>query len=470
MWEIMPERHTREAINLDAVQLVADRHLDLLKPIQDVQLGQVQARVAVDHVRVAHDDQVEPAATTSAAGGGTVLGTDFLQGAADLAEVLCRERSTAHTGRVRLDDANDLFDDLGRETETGANTANGGGRRRDIGVRAVVDIQHERIRALDQDALAALERVVQERRPVDNVRAQALGKGEVHFNLALGVKLKVTVSLETALDELAELGGERGVVQVVHAQTGAGGFGRVGRSDTPARGADGRTAELDFLEPVDDLVEAQHEVGAVRDLETARTGETLALERVELVEQGGNVDDDARADKGGDLFVDQSCVVSLLWAYPLIASPRHHTLRLQLSQPDSNVLRTRRQQVERKGALLARLGVLDDDSVTGIVSAGATRADVGVGREDIDELAFALITPLGTEAVRVSYATVYADDPPTAGSCFLRKWKTYTTLTPWGAVTSALPARTYHQRPAAQNAELAMVLTCRHGDPLFYGG
>jgi hypothetical protein len=105
------------------------------------------------------------------------------------------------------------------------------------------------------------------------------------------------------------------------------------------------------------------------------------------------------------------------------------------------VLRTRRQQVERKGALLARLGVFDNDSVTGIVSAGATRANVGVGREDIDELAFALITPLGTEAALVSYATVYADDPPAAGTCFLRKWKTYTTLTPWEAVTSALPAR-----------------------------
>ena len=40
-----------------------------------------------------------------------------------------------------------------------------------------------------------------------------------HLNLALSVKLEVTVSLEPALDELSELGREAGVVEVVDTET-----------------------------------------------------------------------------------------------------------------------------------------------------------------------------------------------------------------------------------------------------------
>jgi hypothetical protein len=61
---------------------------------------------------------------------------------------------------------------------------------------------------------------------------------EVHLNLALGVKLKVAISLEPPLNEVPELVGERRVVQVVHPQTGPAGLGRVSRSDTLTGGAD----------------------------------------------------------------------------------------------------------------------------------------------------------------------------------------------------------------------------------------
>ena len=302
---------TREAVNLDTVQLVPNSHLDLFEPVQNIELGQVETGVAVDHGRVLHDDQVQPTTATTTAGSGTVLSTDLLEGVADIAEVFGREGSTAHTGGVRLDDTNDLFDHLRGETETGADTANGGSRRCDKGIRSVVNVQHERIGTFDEDPLAALERVVQECGTVDNVRAETLGKGEVHFNLAFRVKLKVTVSLETALNEFPEFGGERRVVQVVHAQTRARRLGRVGRSDTLASRADGRAAELDFLETVDDLVEPEHKVRTVRHLETARAGETFTFERVELVEQGRNVHDNTGADESGHLFVDQPYISAL---------------------------------------------------------------------------------------------------------------------------------------------------------------
>jgi hypothetical protein len=65
---------------------------------------------------------------------------------------------------------------------------------------------------------------------------------------------------------------------------------------------------------------------------------------------------------------------------------------------------TTREQVERISLLLS-LGVLDDDGMPSVVPAGASRTNVRFGREDIDELALALVTPLGAEAA-VKSATV----------------------------------------------------------------
>lgn len=90
---------------------------------------------------------------------------------------------------------------------------------------------------------------------------------------------------------------------------------------------------------------------------------TLALESVELVEKRRDVDDDTRADESLDLGVDE----------------------------------TRRKEVEGIGGLLA-LVILNNDGVTGIVSAGTAGTDVCVRREDVDKFALALIAPLGSEA------------------------------------------------------------------------
>jgi hypothetical protein len=80
----------------------------------------------------------------------------------------------------------------------------------------------------------------------------------------------VTVTLEATLDERAELGRERLLVEeVVNTKTRAGGLRGVSWSDSALGGTNGRAAELDLLEAVDDLVEIEDEVGTVGDEETA---------------------------------------------------------------------------------------------------------------------------------------------------------------------------------------------------------
>ena len=54
----------------------------------------------------------------------------------------------------------------------------------------------------------------------------------VSQDLTLGVVFKVSVPLEPALDELAKFVGKGGVKEVVDAQSGAGGFARVGWADS----------------------------------------------------------------------------------------------------------------------------------------------------------------------------------------------------------------------------------------------
>ena len=105
--------------------------------------------------------------------------------------------------------------------------------------------------------------------------AHSLPRHLVAGNLALGVVLEMAVALEPPFDDAAELRGEGVVVEeVVHAQAGAGGLGGVRGPDAFVRCAVGGAAELDFFEAVDDLVEVEDEVGAVRDEEATRAVET----------------------------------------------------------------------------------------------------------------------------------------------------------------------------------------------------
>lgn len=71
-----------------------------------------------------------------------------------------------------------------------------------------------------------------------------------------------------------------------------------------------------------------------------------------------------------------------------------------LNSPPASKL-TRGKKVEGILDLLA-LVVVNNNGVTGVVTAGAASADLSLRRENIDELALALVSPLGAEAGLVS--------------------------------------------------------------------
>jgi hypothetical protein len=194
----------------------------------------------------------------------------------------------------------------------------------------------------------------------------------VLLDLALGVVLKVSVSLEPALDQLPELFRETGVVQVMNSQTGSGSLARVRGSNTSLGRPDGLSTEFDFLETVDDLVEAEDQVRSVADEQSAVAVKTLGLDRVELLEHGRRVDDETGTDERDTLGVDQA----------------------------------RGQGVEGVLHPLAGFRIVDDDGVSGVISSGTSGTDVGFRCENVGKLAFSFVTPLGSEAVRGIYQRV----------------------------------------------------------------
>jgi len=70
------------------------------------------------------------------------------------------EWPTANASRVRFHDTDDFSDPTWRNTEAGADTTNGRRTARHERIRPIVDVKHQRVRALDEDALARGQRLV----------------------------------------------------------------------------------------------------------------------------------------------------------------------------------------------------------------------------------------------------------------------------------------------------------------------
>ena len=89
-------------------------------------------------------------------------------------ELLGGKGPGADAGGVGLDDAVDVLDVEGRDGQAGDDAADARVGAGDEGVGAVVDVEHERVGALDQHALAGLECGGDERHGIDHVGAQLL--------------------------------------------------------------------------------------------------------------------------------------------------------------------------------------------------------------------------------------------------------------------------------------------------------
>ena len=153
-------------------------------------------------------------------------------------QLLGGERPSSNTGSVCLDDADSVAYHLRWDTKPRAHAANGGGRRSDEWVCPKIDVKHQCIGSFHQDSLSGRNRLVNIGDAVDHVGTQFFGKLLVPQDLAFSVVFEITVALESAFNELPELGREGFVEEMVDAQARSRSLSRVSRANSPLGGAD----------------------------------------------------------------------------------------------------------------------------------------------------------------------------------------------------------------------------------------
>ena len=108
---------------------------------------------------MAHHHRVEPAGPTTTLRVDAVLVAPVDDGVAQLVEQLGGERTGSDARDVGLGDADDPVDVHGSDAGPRARAAGDGVRRRDVGIGAVVEIEEGRLRTLEHDVLARIERL-----------------------------------------------------------------------------------------------------------------------------------------------------------------------------------------------------------------------------------------------------------------------------------------------------------------------
>ncbi len=154
-----------------AIEAVAGAELHHGQPVEDVQLGDAETGDAAVQYGAAHADGVEPAAAPGPAGGRAELDADLREVGAGLVEQLRREGAAADAGGVGLDHAKHVVE--GRRAQPGAGGGGPGGRvrRRNVRVRAVINIEQCALGALEEEVGAGTAQVVEVRGRVGDHRS-----------------------------------------------------------------------------------------------------------------------------------------------------------------------------------------------------------------------------------------------------------------------------------------------------------
>ena len=234
-------------------------------------------------------------------------------------------------------------------------------RRGDEGIGAVVEVEQRPLGALEDHGPAGVERLPAEVRGVGDERLEPVAVAQVLLGHRVEVEPRVLgeraqhllLGLQRGHDLLAQ---DLRVEEVLDPDPEAGGLVRVAGADAALRGADLELAELRLARRVEHHVVGHDQVGVGGDPQAADV-DPLATQALELPDQHAGVDHHAVADHAGLAGIEDPG----------------------------------RDQVELE--LLA----VADDRVAGVVAALKAHDDVGLLREQVRELALALVAPLGAD-------------------------------------------------------------------------
>ena len=224
----------------------------------------------------------------------------------------------------------------------------------------MVNVEHRGLATLEEDGVAAVQRVVDDEGHVAQHRLDAVREGKQVVGHLSGVEHLQVHGLENGV-----LGGQGGfdlsaqflgVEEVLDAQADTVHLVGVGGADASAGRADEVVAARTLVRLVHEAVVRRDDV-RVRGDEQARAVDAARGDVLKFLEEHVQIDDDAVADDGGDTFGEDSGG----------------------------------QEVQRV------LFPVNDDGVPRVVSSVELDDEVGMLAELISGLAFAFVAPLGAE-------------------------------------------------------------------------
>ena len=199
----------------------------------------------------------------------------------------------------------------GPDAAAGAGAARDRVAARDVRVRAVVEVEQRALGALEDDVPARGERVLDERRRVDDVPArggspQASGLGDERLEVEARESVRLVEDGVPLGQHAREPGAQDArVEQVAHADAGAPRPVGVGGADAATRGAQLRAREAGLGGPVEGDVVRHDHVRRAADAD-ARGVDAALGEHRHLVDERARVDDDAGADDRRDVRVEHA--------------------------------------------------------------------------------------------------------------------------------------------------------------------
>ena len=173
--------------------LVTRADLDLVKAVEDVEARDRHVVDAGEEAGVADDNGIEPACAARPSRDGAELMPRLAQLFADLVQLLGGEGTLADARAVCLDNTDDLVDLFRGNARTDSHAARDGVRGGDVGIGAVVDVEHGRLCALEEDLAPCVNLLVDEGDRVRDERTQTLGVALILLQNVLIVERFVVV-------------------------------------------------------------------------------------------------------------------------------------------------------------------------------------------------------------------------------------------------------------------------------------
>eukprot|EP00126_Sphaerothecum_destruens_P015785 Sdes_comp9829_c0_seq1m1368 len=340
---------------------VGNCNLDFRKSIQNIKFSHGDITVIVDHVCISNDNEIKPPTSSLSASCDPEFLANFLKFFPILIKQLGWKSTITNSCRIRLHDSIHCADFIGRDPKTSTHAPNRTAGRSHIGIGTKINIQHGGIGTLDQDLFRTFgQDTIKIEHRVCDIRSYFWPDVFIIIQFLFNVHHKRLVPFLVIIYSNFQfcLKGAPVAQQITNSKSSAFHFGRISRPDPLLGGSQTSLPLFLLLNPIDFLVERKHQMGSVRYKQTIfKILQTLLGILFQLFKKRWDIYDHSTSNNRSALIMNK---------------PTGKQVEVITGFPNHN-------------------------RVSGIVSSSTTTHNISFLSENINQLAFPFISPLGSE-------------------------------------------------------------------------